>query len=120
MKSICFRLPGVFTILTLSLVLQSCNKPASGTREQQLEVTAETLETKAAIVRQEVKLVAEGKNKKAEEIRLSKGDKASAELLDKDAEVTRTIGEKRAEQLEHQAATIREKKKQVVIPNPKL
>lgn len=106
------------TILTRALVLfpaiallaASCNSRRGESRDQQLEVTAETLEAKAEQVRQDVEQSADEKIAEAQKVLQTTGDKETAKVLEKDASVTREAGEIRAEQLEEQAVKVREQK----------
>ena len=79
----------------------------------QLEQTAEILEAKAEKVRHDVAKSADEKIAEAKEVLEKNGDKDTAKVLEKDATVTRKVGEMRAEQLEQQAEKIREQK---VVP----
>lgn len=105
MSSKTLLLPVVFTF-----AVASCDPKHGESRSQQLEETAETLEAKAVAVREETEESAVLKKQEARQIRDKKGDPESAEVLEKDAEVTRKIGEKKAEQLEKQAEKVREQK----------
>ncbi len=94
------------------LFISSCNPGQGENRDEQLEQTAENLEAKASQVRQEIEKSVDVKIAEAKELRETKGDKKTAKLLEKDASVTREVGELRAGQLEKQAEKVREQAKE--------
>jgi len=94
----------------IALFAASCNSRRGESRDQQLEVTAETLEAKAEQVRHDVEQSADEKIAEAKKVLETTGDQDTAEVLEKDASVTREVGEMRAEQLEKQAEKVREQK----------
>ena len=91
-----------------AITLLACNPRRGESRDQQLEETAESLEAKAEQVRHDVDQSADKKIADAKKELETTGNKTTAGVLEKDASVTREVGEMRAEQLEKQAEMVRE------------
>lgn len=104
------RLLTLLSAAATALVLNSCDSERGEPREVQLEKTATDLEAKAEKIRNDVEETVAAKQQNAETLRNENGNPKAADILEKDATVTKEVGEMRAGQLEKKAQEVRDKK----------